>query len=278
MKSRMMLDSYPFICRNKLVCDNGSLIRLSGSPDRIPARLVYEAPVGKSGTLAESILGDTKQVWDPAETYILLTVMFRQNYELRSIGIRCDAPLVADIDGIESMSFYPPATEHKITLSTQTIRMRIKATNIRISQLCFFGKPNHAFVPSPRKPLEEKHRSVRLNSTGEPSQCIPQYDESEMKHDIKFKDDTRVSGIAYESLSGVKGMRVLSQTAQDDIFSFTFPINCDGPATVWFPSVLQCAGLLVFYIPKDNYRPPQIVRIHTDLTMRRTASMTFVKT
>ena len=60
-----MLDSYPFICRNKLVCDNGSLIRLSGSPDRIPARLVYEAPVGKSGTLAESILGDTKQVWEP---------------------------------------------------------------------------------------------------------------------------------------------------------------------------------------------------------------------
>lgn len=279
LKNRMMLHFYPFIVRNKLVCDVGSKMRLPGSADRIPARLIYEAPVGKSGTLAESILGDTKELWDPLETFVLLTIMFRQPFKIRSIGVACQAPVIVEADGVEPLSFFPPATEHTIDIQNHIVRLRIKGENIRISQLSFFGMPRNAVIPPQLKVSEDRPRPSHGKSPNDPTHCIPQYDPNELKHEISLSGDTRVSGLSYESLQGVVGMRVLNQNSHDDeFFSFTFPVGCDGPVTVRFPSVLQCRELLIFYIPKENYRVPQLMRIHTDASMYRTPSIpTFVK-
>jgi hypothetical protein len=273
---RMFLQAeYPFITNDY------SLLNRS-----LPAMFVFEPPPGQSGVCAEAVLAGGDSVWNPVETYVSLTVVFKQTFALNSIEIECRYPVVLEFDFLPSLAFDPPMCERTIAKPApqdieicQILHFRVVGNPIEITEMRFFGRPvpleptdQGLRVPEGINKLFQRQVTVRGDSKG-------------YQHEIVLQRSVTICGIAFTAVHNIaeiimtydtdslrKGDRrvsVLQFVIPPDEERFTLAFPCDCHAST---------RIVLMYIPSSlaGWRLPVVqaglIRAADDVSYRRAQS------
>jgi hypothetical protein len=242
VKSLRLAKMYPFVGTFQI------LNAESPQGPAIPARFVYEPPRGRSGVIAESVLGAANAVWDPAETMVRLTVVFRQIFEVSLVSIEAGTEIAVSFDPDEVIVFKPPIGEHAVRFTGKSCSFLVRGNPIEISRIAFFGVPMavsiSASVPGPP--------AKKLTTT--PGKVT--WDPRKFAHAIELEKRVPVFGIPFERIQGVKELFVRIEKGGD--LKFLLPQTNGSEADLLFPSVSKCKGMTVFYCPTSDFMEPKI--------------------
>jgi hypothetical protein len=239
---------YPFLTKDY------SLLRKSNV-----TRFVFEPPDGQSGALAESVLHEKNEMWNPVENMVYLTVLFKQAINLESISIECRKPVVLafEFDAVPPMEFWAPMERRMIGRpkpkdleECSILHFRISGDPIEIARISFFGKLLSK-APTDQHPLQIGCAPVTMN-TGVLPQCGPE----KMMHSIEMKGRCGVYGFRFLGFRDIGEMLVAYQDGQNvKTLRFVLP-HSTGPVLIRFPWCCECEAMTLMYIPKGDDNPP----------------------